>query len=138
MTSTRIAIELALVLEDEDEENSTLGLSCVRRISGIGFSPWFLKSSNGSRFIQAQTISDGKKIINSTVVLIFKCANKMQRPIKKFRGKQQKGSVKEPKCLTTMKLRKSLVRSVTRQTTSNYIELFGSSTRACISQNSKE
>ena len=62
MTSTRIAIELALVLEDEDEdeENSTLELSCVRRISGIGFSPWFLKSSNGSRFIQAQTISDGK------------------------------------------------------------------------------
>jgi len=84
MTSTRIAIELALVLEDEDEdeENSTLGLSCVRRISGIGFSPWFLKSSNGIRFIQAQTVSDGKKIINSTVVLIFKCANKMQRPIK--------------------------------------------------------
>jgi len=39
---------------------------------------------------------------------------------------QLKGSVKEP---ITMKLRKSLVKPVTRKKTCNYIELLGSSTR---------
>ena len=40
-----------------------------------------------------------------------------------------KGSVKEPNMFHNMKLRKSLVKPVTRQKTCNYIELFGSFSR---------